>query len=139
MLGVFAFMIYQGNKNFPAYAEKAVLHKQYSNLITDIETSINESDTALSLAAKLEKIALPEEVIYLTLEKVSDSNFDKDNKHIDIIKKFGDSGSKSTTIINGTGYGRINGDDIVIISQPIEKIATLESYLIYLKHEPKPE
>ncbi|MDD7986693.1 hypothetical protein PQO01_17225 [Lentisphaera marina] len=135
MAGACAFGIYKSHKNFPEYAKKDVLYTKYKDYLSEIDHELQESSSALDFAARLEKLNHPDEVIYLCIEKERDIH-DHSNKsdEIEIIKKF-ESGSKSTYTSNGTGYGSINDQDIVIIRHDISSIKGLDKCVIYFNHE----
>ncbi|EDM26800.1 hypothetical protein LNTAR_06129 [Lentisphaera araneosa HTCC2155] len=135
MAGACAYSVYKSHKNFPEYAKKEFLYEKYKDYLNSIDQELASSTSLLDFAAKIEKLEHPEEVIYLCLEKESDfDNHSNDNDEIEIIKKF-ESGSKSTYTSNGTGYGRINGQNIVIIKHDVSSQKGLETCVIYFKHE----
>ena len=141
LAGACAFGIYKSHKNFPDYAKKEVLYEKHKDYLASIDHELSESSSALDFAARIEKIEAPSELIYLCIEKESDiHDHNKNSDEIEIIKKF-ESGSKSTFTSNGSGYGKINGQAIVILRHDISRIKGLENCLIYFNHdaEIKPE
>lgn len=131
MVGSCSYFIYDGYQSFPEYAKKEVVYKKYSEYIDQLKKRIEESDSTLDLASKLEKMDHPEELIYLALEMESEDMLD--DEKIDIVKKF-KKGSYSTFSNGETGYGTINDVDIIIINYDISKYSDLEGCLIYLKY-----
>ncbi len=99
-------------ENFPEYAKKEVIYKKYSNLLASIDNAAKQSDSYLSFAAKLEKIEKPDEMIYFFLDSKNESRA--------LLKKF--KGMRtSRLLINGTGYGQVDGQNIVIIDYPVNQ------------------
>ena len=136
VMGILGFVIYKSHQNFPEYAKSEVVYKKYDHLIKQIDDNIMKSDTALSLASNLEKMQLPNNLIYLALEKTKDNDdFGHNDKNIIEIIKTQDHSSRSTTIINGSGYGTIGNTKILIIDYEIEKFDDVESCIIYIKQD----
>lgn len=129
-------MLYNSFSDFPEYAKEDVVYKRYDKMIKSIDKCVKESDSVLSLAAKLENLELPEELVYLALEKESkDGEFmDSDGQTVDVIKKYEDGGATNSFVLGRTGYGSRGGLDIVIINHPITGINGVKSCTIYLKH-----
>lgn len=139
LIGFGAVKLFQGAifsvENFPEYAEKDAVYARYGSFIEEVQTTIDASQSMHDLAARLEKISMPEELVYLTLIKEDGDPFDSDD--LEIVKKF-DVKSKQHTIINGTGYGKLNDVPVIVINVPVNRHSIEESY-IYLRHdEPAP-
>jgi len=106
--------------NFPEHAEREVVYEKYKELLTSIDTCVADSDSVLSLAAKLEKIEKPNELLYLALEQesIGSDSFDDDEEVIEITRRF--QGECTARFIkNGSGYGQLNGKPIIIIEYGI--------------------
>lgn len=115
----------------PEYATKDAVYAQYGSLIKEVETAIEESQSFYGLAAQLEKIEMPAELVYLTLIKQDENRFD--DEKIEIVKKF-DFTSFQQTIHGTTGYGKLNDVPVIVINLPVNRHSIKDSY-IYLKHD----
>jgi hypothetical protein len=134
-VGFLAYRIYQGYRSFPEYAKREVTYAKYDELLESIDDCIDTNDTALSLAACLETIEGPEELIYLSLERKVENRFSHDRERkIEIMNKCEDRRVFSETVINGSGYGSINGRRIIVIKYDVEKFDDIECCTIYLHH-----
>jgi hypothetical protein len=129
-IGAMGILFYVSFKNFPDRASKEVLHEKHSNYLGEIDQLILESDSHLSLAAKLEKIDRPENIVFLGLE-MEGSELHNDKNIINIFNQLESDSSQSRTIINGCGYGSYGHQDVLIIEYPLEKFEQVESLLIY--------
>ena len=117
--------LYRVYRNFPDYAKREVVYAKYAPLLQDIDEAVEQSRSVNDLEANLRKIDAPENLAYLGLE--DDNNFETD--------LIGSTGSVSTFVINGSGYGQINGRDIVIIHYDVDKFSEVEDCIIYLWKE----
>jgi hypothetical protein len=116
----------EGFENFPGYAKKEVMYKKYNNLLSSIDEAVKQSDSYLSLAAKLEKIKKPDELIYFFLKSKNESRA--------LVKKF--KGSRSSKVlINGTGYGQVDGQHIVIIDYPVNQYGVKSCLMYFLDRQ----
>lgn len=129
-----SYSLYRGYENFPEYAKKDAVYEKYKGLLKKIDECVVRSDTVLSLAANLEKTVTQEEVVYLALVKSEDDDSsDGDGDTIEIIRKY-KGGVTSSSVLNGTGYGKIDGRNILIIEYDIVAFADLEKCVIYLEY-----
>ncbi len=106
--------------NFPEHAEREVVYEKYKELLASIDTCAADSYSVLSLAAKLEKIEKPKELLLLALAKeepFSSDLFDEEN-WIGVTKRV-EGECTARFIINGSGYGQLNGKPIIIIEYDI--------------------
>lgn len=134
LVGAIATGVYFIEKDFPDYARKDVVYAAYTDFLGAVDTAVAESDSMLSLAARLEKLERPEELIYLALEKSDADDFGYgDTERLEIVKSFED-GTFRSTLINGTGHGRVNGRNIVIIEHDIDAFE-LEHCVIYMERQ----
>lgn len=118
--------LYDEVANFPEYAKKDVVYKQFSGLISGLDIAIESSSSQLSLAASIEKITLNDEIILVRLDKLENEPL--------IVKQKNNSENSRTIIMNGSGYGVIDEQDILIIDYPINRHG-IENCLIYIKHD----
>lgn len=119
--------------DFPDYAKREAVYAQYGTLIDDVETAIDESESMHDLAARLEKLSAPEELLYLKLTKESDDLFDREK--LEIVEKF-DVMSYRQTIIDGTGHGHLNDVPVIVINLPVNR-HSIEECFIYLQSDQK--
>ena len=106
--------------NFPEHAEREVVYEKYKELLASIDTCVADSDSVLSLAAKLEKIEKPKELLLLALAKeepFSSDLFDEEN-WIGVTKRV-EGECTARFMRNGSGYGQLNGKPIIIIEYDI--------------------
>ncbi len=120
--------IYKGVKNMPAYAKREVVYKQYADFLAAIDQAKEESTSQIDLAARLEKLEMPSEILFMGLQTENDSVSDVS---IEVVKKTSWS-SKSSMIINGAGYGKIDGKEILIIEYSIDK-HNIEDCIMFLE------
>ncbi|MCM8535116.1 MAG: hypothetical protein NE334_04200 [Lentisphaeraceae bacterium] len=132
LVGGCAFSVYKSYKNFPDYAQKEVVYKKYDEFLDSLDTSIKKSSSVLDLAAKIEKLNFPSNILYVGLEK--DVEIGEEDM-LDIVKKYKKDGYKSVFTKEGTGYGTISGKDIIVIHYPIDKYKDIENCVIYLEHK----
>ena len=109
---------------FPDYAKRGVVYAKYETLLKNLDNVIEQSGSVDELEARLNMMTRPSNLVYLGLE-------DEDGFDTDII---GDGGNTSSFIINGSGYGQRNGEDVVIISYLVNKFG-VENCIIYLLRE----
>ncbi len=128
ILGLIGLGIYRGVKNIPPYANREVVYKDYAEFLAAIDQAKQESTSQLDLAARLEKIEMPPELLFMGLQTENDSVSDVS---IEIVKNI-DWSSKSTMIINGAGYGKLDGNEILIIEYNIDKYK-IEDCIIFLR------
>lgn len=135
LLGLGAFKLFQNFSSsvdsFPDYAKRDVVYSQYGPLIERVQSAIEASESMYDLAARLEKIPVPDELLYLTLTKEG-ASFDDDK--IEIVDKL-DVRSSSYTLIGNTGYGRLNDLPVIVIELPVNR-HSIEDCLIYLRRHP---
>ena len=118
----------KGFENFPEYAKKDVIYQKYNALLSSIDKAVEQSDSYLSLAAKLEKMPKPDDLIYFSIEKKQSKNFDNAQRIV-LVKKI--KGTRiSKILINGTGYGQVDGQNILVIDYPVNQY-DVKSCLIY--------
>lgn len=133
MLGLGAYKLFQhftdAVDDFPEYAKKDTVYKRHGELIAEIEAIISGSQSMYDLAARLEKMTLPDEIVYLTLIKITEDSF-TDNK-IDVVKTL-EITSRSQTIIDGTGFGKLNGIPVTVIRLPVNR-HSIEDCFIYIR------
>jgi len=106
--------------NFPEHAEREVVYEKYKELLASIDTCAADSYSVLSLAAKLEKIEKPKELLLLALAKeepFSSDLFDEEN-WIGVTKRV-EGECTARFMRNGSGYGQLNGKPIIIIEYDI--------------------
>ena len=118
----------KGFENFPEYAKKDVIYRKYNALLASIDKAVEQSDSYLSLAAKLEKLPKPDDVIYFSIERHQANSLD-DTERMVLIKKI-KAGNISKILINGTGYGQVDGQNILIIDYPVNQY-NVKSCLVY--------
>lgn len=128
-----AYYVYSTYANFPEYAKREVVYKKYEALLDAIDETVKKSNSILDLAANLEKIDMPDELIYLALEKTGKGNLGAEKDLLEILKKFKD-GSVSRMIMNGAGYGRVDGREVIIIEYEIKNFDGIDQCILYLKH-----
>ena len=133
MLGLGAYKLFQhftdAVENFPEYAKKGAVYTRHGDLIAEVEANVAESQSMYDLAARLEKMTLPDEVVYLTLTQTTEDSF-TDNK-IDVVKTL-EITSKSQTMIDGTGFGKLNGIPVIVIRLPVNR-HSIEDCFIYIR------
>lgn len=139
VIGLGAFKLFQNFAsavdNFPEYAKKEAVYRQYGPLIGDVQAAIDASESMHDLAARLEKLQLPDELLYLALIKETSSSFDEDK--LEIVERI-DVRSSSYTLIDGTGHGKLNDLPVIVIELPVNR-HSIEECLIYLRHYPSRE
>lgn len=135
LLGLGAFKLYQGYTaaidEFPEYARRDVVYAHYNSLIESVNEIIDESQSMHDLAARLEKLTVPDELVYLTLTKQTDHSFDNDK--LEIVEKF-PVRSSSHTLINGTGLGKLNDVAVIVINLPVNR-HSIEDCFMYLRYD----
>lgn len=119
-------------EDFPEYATREVVYARHGDLIKQVQSSIDASESKYDLAARLEKIRSPEELLYLTLTTETAGSFD--DEKMEIIEKL-DVSSSSYTIVNGTGYGKLNDIAVIVINLPVGR-HSVEDLHIFIKYEP---
>ena len=120
--------------NFPEHVEREVVYEKYKGLLASIDTCVADSDSVYSLAANLEKIEKPNELLYLALEQesIGTDSFDDDEEDvIEITRRF-QGECTARFIINGSGYGQLNGKPIIIIEYGIN-FPDAKHCIIYLR------
>lgn len=125
LIGKCSMSLYDGIKNFPDYAKQEVVYKQYAQLIADLDIAIKSSTSQFSLAANIEKITSTSDIIYVGLEK---------NEGEPLVVKEKVKGSRRTTTMNGSGYGSVGEQAILIIDYPVNRHG-IDDCVIYIKHE----
>lgn len=137
LIGLGAFKMLQSFKsateNFPQYAKRDAVYARYGSLIEAIEANIEASESMHDLAARLEKLNAPDELLYLTLTREGDS-FDKEK--LEIVERM-EVTSNSYTLINDTGHGKINGKRVIVIRLPVNRWS-LEECFVYLRYQASP-
>ena len=134
VLALFTQAILAMFTNFPEHAEREVVYEKYKELLVSIDTCVADSDSVLSLAANLEKIEKPTELLYLALEQesIGSDPFDEEENVIEITRRF--QGECTARFIkNGSGYGQLNGKPIIIIEYGIN-FPDVKNCTIYLRH-----
>ncbi len=119
--------------NFPEHVEREVVYEKYKGLLASIDTCVADSDSVYSLAANLEKIEKPNELLYLALEQesIGTDSFDDEEDVIEITRRF-QGECTARFIINGSGYGQLNGKPIIIIEYDIN-FPDAKHCIIYLR------
>lgn len=121
--------IYSAVENFPEEAKKENLYRRYEVLIRALDTAIDTNNTKFSLAASLEKIDYPPEIVLVALTE-------KNADPLTIRSNLRNSNPTSTHsfIMNGTGYGTVNGQSVWIIDHPLNKCG-YDTIKVYLRRE----
>lgn len=136
LIGLGAFKLFQNFTSavddFPEYAKKETVYRQYGTFIGKVQAAIDESQTMHDLAARLEKVELPDELLYLTLIKEASNSFDQDK--LEIVERV-EVSSSAYTLINGSGHGTINDMPVIVIQLPVDR-HSIEECLIYLRYNP---
>ena len=117
--------VYSGFTNTPEYATEELLSQKYLSLIADVDEQIVNSTSALSLAANLETLDYPGNVVFVNLEKDEGEDI--------VVKSMTIDGSHSTFVKIGFGYGKIGSQDIVVITRSVNK-HDLEDVEIFLEY-----
>jgi len=117
---------YAEYENFPDYAKKEVVYKQYQGLIQSVDLAIESSDSFLSLAAQIEKVSFPQGMLRVELKH--------EGEEPTIIFKTQNISSRRSVLINGSGYGRLGDTDVIIIDYPIHRYG-VESCRIYIEDQ----
>lgn len=141
LIGKCSVGVYQGFKEFPEYAKKEVLHVKYKDLLKSIDKTVEKSDSFLSFAANLEKIEKPDDLVYFALNKNATKNGVTSPDLVEIVNKLKKPNATSTNkvLINGTGYGQFNGENIVIIEYAINKHDVKNCVLYFKDSHPRPD
>lgn len=114
------YKVYRSFDDFPEQADIKHLNQRYAQLVTDLNNSIEQSDSAYSLASALENINYPTETLYVGMQKEDQDN-EKDTELPIMDRRVAGSGSKMRMLINGGGYGRANGQHFWILQHPLNK------------------
>ena len=133
VVGLIGFCVYEAYKGFPEYAKREVVYEQNKKLLKSIDKCVEENDSVLAFAAALEKIEQPPNLLYLGLEikkNAKNSPFAQ-GEEVDIIKNY-DWRFRSSTIINGAGYGTMDEKKIIVIEYEIDKFE-VDNCVIYLE------
>jgi len=109
------YSTYRAFKDFPEEAKKEVLFTRYSQMLSAFDQAIANSDTPYSLAAKLENINYPEGTKRVFINEADDG------EPLDIIGT-SENYSKSSILIDGSGYGKFNGEPVWVINYPLDNI-----------------
>jgi len=107
------YSTYRAFKDFPEEAKKEVLFTRYSKLLGAFDQAIETSDTPYSLAAKLENINYPSGTKRVFINEADDGD------PLDIIGT-NENYSKSSILIDGSGYGKFNGQPVWVINYPLD-------------------
>lgn len=128
-------LYHQATEDFPDYARHEAVYEQYGELIGALQESIDVSQSRYDLAARLEKLQLPEQAAYLILTSEAADGFGEET--MEVLEKTQVT-SKSYTIMNGTGYGKLNGKPVVVISLPVNRHGVDDLYLFLYRPERVP-
>ena len=127
---VIGLSIYRGVESIPSYAKKEVVYANYNTFIGAIDIAAQQSTSREDLVDRLEEISKPENLIYMALD---DDQQGISHVSTTIVKKR-EWSSHSTIVINGTGIGKLDGDEVIIIEHPVEKHGVAD-VIIYLLPE----
>lgn len=136
VIGLGAFKLFQNFASavddFPEYAKKEAVYRQYGPFIADVQAAIDASESMHDLAARLENLQLPDELLYLALTKETSNSFDEDK--LEIVERINVS-SSSYMLVEGTGHGKLNDLPVIVIELPVNR-HSIEDCFIYLRHDP---
>ena len=129
------YHIYERFQNFPQYAQREVTYKKYELLLKDIDACVGKNNTVLSLAACLERIHTPDELMYFALERDVGINGKSDEgKRINIVRNYTESCSQDITVKNGSGYGNIGEQKIIVSHYDIKKFEEIKRCILYMRY-----
>lgn len=136
LIGLGAFKLFQNLassvENFPEYAKRDVVYAQYGLLIADVNEAIEAAESMHDLAARLEKLTVPDELLYLMLTKQTSDSFQKEK--IEIVERI-NVRSSGYTLVDDTGHGTLNDLPVIVIKLPVDR-HSIEDCFIYLRREP---
>ena len=117
------FQVYKLIDEFPEEARFENLNRRYANLVTNLNTAIDKSDSAFALANELENIKYPPDAISVSMRKDDDDEKDEGLSIFNRLEKKNRSGSSSRyrAVLNGGGHGSINGQYFLILQHPVER------------------
>jgi len=136
-LSTCAHKLYKSIDVFPEQAQAKHLNARYAPLIADLNSSIEKSDSAFSLASALENIDYPPETLFVGMQKEKQDNAEL--LIFDRRKSKSDSGVKMRMLIGAGGYGQSNGQHFWILQHPLNKYDYEHIEILFEREAPKPK
>ncbi len=126
--------IVQGIKEvveLPDHGKEDFIKPRYGDLFAKIDEAANGASTRFEFAAAVEKLKLPEVVVYVGFKAGAGAT--------DIVKRKEWNG-RNTLVMNGYGAGNLNLDgttiEIMIYENP-GPWTYMDGYVVYLEHKPE--
>jgi len=134
-LSMCAYKLYNTFDDFPEQAQVENLNQRYAQLVADLNTSIESSDSAFSLASLLEKINYPTETLFVEMQIDKLEHPDEQDLLIIDNRKAGTS-SNLKVVMNGAGYGRTGDQHYWILQHPVNKYGYEHIQLFFERDAP---
>ena len=112
----------------PYYGEKEYITARYGELINTFKQAAQSNVSLFSFAAAIEKMSLPNEVVYFAISK--------DGEKTEVIKKIEWSGY-SSVVSNGYGAGQLSTNDktcLVMIYENAGPWSYMDEFVVYIEH-----
>lgn len=119
VVGYVAYRVHRVEKAFPEEARIKNLKVRYADLIKNLDEAIEQSDTALSLAKKLEDIQYPKNTLSVSMKADSQHEFPIFNRFAPRKKSMPSHSYMS--VVNGGGHGEKNGQSFLALEHPLNQ------------------
>ena len=112
----------------PYYGESEYILMHYADLLDSLETAATNSHSLFQFAAEIENLTLPDEIIYVAIEK--------GDEETPVIRKLEWSG-QSTMVVGNFGAGSFNSSNEKVqfsIYQSSGSWDYMDRYIVYIRH-----
>jgi len=125
LIAMAGWWLWQSAENFPDDVRPEIVLASHQQFVDSIDSVIVDNPSFYQVAAKLENLSFPEELIYLAIYNEPEDGFGMDEAK-PVVQKVQWSGH-STSIMNGTGHGTLDTEQgemsIIVIERPIDNAA----------------
>lgn len=107
---------------------------RHQSLIDNIEQIVASEGGKFQIAAKLEELGAPDDILYLAWTNKGENMMSEEVT--EIIRRGGDWSGVSTTVINGDGHGTVSTEsgkqNVIVIKRPIDNRDFADEWVMYM-------